>query len=285
MQSFAETSSPTKMRNFEAANVQGAIGDTGSLYLSPPGMFINPLYNDFFGDTDKLLTASFTAGLLRLYSDTSFEMTTNWRFLTPVYKQAFGQPDLPVPVGRFADWMELSSAYAWTDDLKVGKRKGQIDLGLGHVGNKGAKQIHYWVHQITHNSLDHLDYSNQPSGVVPSIGYSTAYISPEEELGTLHYQKQVSAGLHHNEFMTEAFLAANLVTNYRPGYELGLESRLIIQLNSSTYESILPYRYEMAAGVLLFRYYKPTIKYVSEYIRGDAFGQVYLDFFNVYIPF
>ncbi len=64
---------------FQSANAPGAIGKTGSLFLFDQGFFARPFYNDVFGHTDK---------------------------------EKFGSHQLQLPVGRYADWMEVQMAHA-----------------------------------------------------------------------------------------------------------------------------------------------------------------------------
>lgn len=272
-------------RNLERANGPGAIGEAGSQYVTPPGVFFHPLYNDVSGGTDKLLSESAQLGRLWQYSDSSYELRLRWRFLTPVYKRAFGHQKVERVIGRYADWMELSHSYARTLHGLGLPLKVQGSLGGNHVGNKGAKQVHTWVHQVTGNETVYLQYTNQPTGYFLNAGAMVALLPSAFAIGKLRCDWAPAAGFDHSRFMQESYVALNLVSVIRQGaWEMGAEARLVRQHASEVYDGIQPGRYELAFSTLLFHWNKPTIKYVSAYLKGDRIGQTYFDFLNVQIP-
>ncbi len=276
---FAET------RLFETANLHPAIGDVGTLYLNPPGLYIHPMNNDFAGQTDKLMTGSFKTGLLRQWSSTSLQIETNWRMITPIFYRGFGEEELKIPIGRFADWGEAQAAYAYVLPLHHGKLKLELDLGFGDIGDKGGRELHMAIHRLLDSSLDNLTYTNQPSGKSGSGGYQMGYIAPEYTLGGLTQQNLYTTGAHYNKFMLEAFVQVNHITQFSKNLRLGLESSIIRQINSDVYwNEILPFRYEAAVGFYA-GFYKPTLKWVSPYLQGDAHGQLYVDIINVHFEF
>jgi hypothetical protein len=273
-------------RYMERANAQGVAGETNSLQLSPPGIFINPYYNDVSGGTDKLLTASAKVGALWQWSDSSYELIYRWRFLTPAFEHAFAHARNAHPTGRYADWMEVSNAYARTVGVLGQRMKLQATLGLNHVGNKGAKQVHYWIHKETHNQVEDLKYTDQPEGKFLNEGVLAAWLAPTVRLGRVEVEAAPGLGMDQSKFLTEAYVTLPAVGAVRRGvWEVAAELRVVRQLQSEVYEGIRPYRYEAAVGTLFFQRYKPTIKFVSTYLRGDPIGQTYFDFLNVQIPF
>ena len=268
--------------------MQGAIGEAGNLYLIPEGAYFHPFYNDINGGTDKLLTASLKAGVLQsVWSPSlSLEVIAFWRLLTPSVKAAFLEPDLPKPVGRYADWMELKLGVSQTFDMGDFSIKHQPTLGFNHVGNKGGRKVHRWVHQVTHNTLQYLEYTDQPEGAFLAYGYEVAAFENLVTSGHMRLDHQLALEANQSRAMTEGGVRYNLIGVLRkPWWEMGLELRMLHQTKSEFYDDIRPYRFEAAIGTLLYRYFTPTVKYVSPYLNGDSIGQTYFDALHFNYPF
>ncbi len=155
---------------FQGANAPGAIGETGSLFLIEQGVFSRPFYNDVFGDTDKQLSGATQIGYLKVWSHTSLEVRTQWRLITPTFKEKFGTNSLSIPVGRYADWMELQVSEAGLQECAGETLRWQWTIGLGEIGNHGGKQVHQEFHKLIGSTLLGLDYTDQPKGSEISLG-------------------------------------------------------------------------------------------------------------------
>lgn len=255
----------------------GAFGEASNLYLIPEGAYVHPLYNDFNGNTDKLLTTSLKAGLLREH----FEIVYFWRLFTPSVKPAFLRPALAKPVGRYADWMEVEGAYAHRDTLLGVPVKHQVMLGLNHIGDKGGKKVHRWVHKATRNSLENLEYTNQPAGAFATAGYEIAFEDPIYQDLPGRLDQQVALVTQAGQSTNEAGIRHNLLLVVRkPWWEVGTELKIVRQYGGKLFESMRPYRLEASAGTLLYGWFTPTVKYVSPYLFGDDIGQTYFDFLH-----
>ena len=287
MAQATQPSSSGASPNFRRASVQGAIGEAGNLYLIPEGVYFHPLYNDVNGATDKLLTTSLKSGLLQTLQDSpvSFEVVTFWRLLTPAVKSAFLEPNLPKPVGRYADWMELKVAASLSMDREDYSIKQQLTAGLNHIGNKGGKQLHRWVHKVTHNTLENLEYTDQPEGYFLMVGYELSAYENIFRGDHARVDQQLAFEANGSKAMVEAGLRHNTIFIIRkPWWEMGLEVRMIRQIRSDIYDDIRPFRFEAAFGNLLYKYFTPTVKYVSPYLVGDNIGQTYFDVLHFNYP-
>lgn len=273
--------------NLYRASTQGAIGETSNLYLIPNGYYLDIGTNDVTGGTDKLLTASLKTGVVREYSDSSFEVTAFWRLLTPTFKAKFKTPDLERPVGRYADWAAVKTSYAKIKDVGAHKLKAQISLGINHVGNKGGKRLHRWIHELTKNRIDQLEYTNQPVGMFADGGVMLAFLTNEKSYEGVIVQHQAAVVSEHGRFMVESGVSGATTVVVRPSWwEMAFEAKIVAQHHSDVYgDDIRPYRYELSAGTRLFHYFKPTVKYVSPYLKNDPIGQNYFDFVNFIVPF
>jgi hypothetical protein len=268
-------------QNFKRASLHGAIGETSNLYLMPEGIYFHPLYNDVNGGTDKQLTGSIKLGtLLNLY-DYSLESTVFWRLLTPSFKSEFNAPHLDRPVGRYADWLEWKSALAKVITIYDHPFKLQLSLGWNHVGDKGGKAVHQWIHKVTHNSIEELEYINQPEGRFWSKGIEIAFLDHIYGLTHFSLDQSIAVGLESGRQMTETYARYNINSIVRKSWwELGLELRFVRQHKSEFYSEIRPYRFEASAGTMLYGFFSPTIKYISPFLKGDDVGQTYFDFLH-----
>lgn len=267
-----------KLRTKRARTFGSGIGEASNLHLIGEGVYFHPMYNDVNGSTDKLLTASAKIGYLNTWENLSFETVLFWRFLTPSFRAEFNGIELDQPAGRYADWGEIKSslAYTWAKfDLLF---RSQIAGGVSDVGNKGGREVHRAIHNLTRNSLDELDYTNQPRGRFGNVGIEQGVILHRTFSNSHSLELLPSIGAETGRFMTESSLNFNSVYNITQNlWEQAFEFRLVKQHSSDVYEDIRPFRYEVALG-FRFKYgFTPAVKYVSPYLTQDPVGQTYFD--------
>lgn len=263
--------------SFKSANPPGAIGESGTLFLTGQGFHANPFYNDVFGDTDKQLSGASQFGYLQHWRDSSAEIRTHWRFITPSFKEKFGRHNLEVPVGRYADWMEVQGSWAHLVTLKDFTFRIQPTLGIGEIGDHGAKKVHRRIHKVIGASLLGLDYDDQPHGPNISRGLEMGFIEMPAKYSLFLVESMLSLGYFKTRFMDDVYLNQNHVFTFSPTVKVGLEIRAIRQIHSEAlYGNELSGRFEISTGVR-FDWYRPVLKYVSPFIRDDQVGQFYLD--------
>lgn len=268
---------------YKAANAPGAIGETGSLFLIEDGIFARPFYNDVYGKTDKQLTGALQLGFLKSWRDSSLESRIHWLAITPTFKESQGTEYLKAPVGRYSDWIELQESWMKFFQLGDETLRFQVSLGVGHIGNHGAKRMHRRLHELIGSSLHGLDYDNQPAGWNWSGGLELGLIDDIRTLWGLQKESMLNVGVFQNKFMTDLYISQNHVFSFSEKAKAGLEMRLVRQAESDIYgdDDRLSWRFELAAG-FRYKWYRPSIKYVSPFLRGDQMGQTYLDPLAVY---
>lgn len=269
------------------AATRGSVGEISNHFITPDGLTLDLMDNDFLGTTDKYMTGSMKAGWTRSFPDTgngytsSFEVMGTWRALTPTESGSVGGNPLGRVVGRFADWMEGEIAYARTYDIGLGQRlKGQLTLGGGHIGNKGMRGVHMAVHKAIGMQTSGLDYTNQP------IGRTTKYdamIGDAWRLGST--ELLLSIGNARDAATHDTYLQGNVLRPLSRRVSLGLESRLIRQWGSAIYDGLDTWRREFSFALCVFNYYQPSFKYVSPYLPGDDRGQFYAEILRFNVPF
>jgi hypothetical protein len=276
-------SNPARDNVFKAST-QGAIGESSNLHLIPEGFYIHPLYNDVNGNTDKLLTASAKLGLIKHLGDYDLETALYWRFLTPAFNTEFESPEFKEPVGIYADWIELKQAVASTVNIASLPVHKQITVGFNDIGDKGGKQVHRTVHKLTKNSLNHLDYTDQPSGRFFTVNYEIGVTGKLEVPSQSHHMLSVIG--QESKIMREVGFQYNGKVILEPNlWEFALETRDIRQIGSEVYTRIKPWRQEIAIGVRVLRHFTPTVKYVSSHLYGDDVGQTYFDLLHYNFEF
>ncbi len=275
--SLSLSSAAWAQSSFKSANAPGAIGETGSLYLFDRGLFLRPFYNDVFGHTDKQLSGATQIGYLKSWSDSSLESRTHWLLITPSFKEKFGEKTMTNPVGRYADWMEIQETWATLIPLGGETTRFQFSLGYGEVGDHGGKQVHRNFHKLIGSPLSGLDYDNQPEGPQLSAGVEFGLIDGTREFWGMKKEALLNVGIFRNKFMTDLYINQNHIFNLSETSKLGLEMRLIRQADSQVYKNDrLAWRFELAAG-WRYHWYRPSVKYVSAFLRGDQVGQMYFD--------
>lgn len=271
---------------FARASTQGEIGEASNMFLIPNGAYVHPIYNDVNGGTDKLLTGSAKLGVTHGGEKFGWETVGYWRLLTPSFRREFGQPNDSTPVGRYADWQELKTSFSGLSDISGWTIRHQASVGYNDVGPKGGKQFHQKIHKITRNTLDHLEYTNQPEGQFWSFSGEVGTVSHICMELIPCFDQALSIEGTQGKFMREAGIRYNIVqVQLSRWWENGLEFRLIRQLKSDVYAGIRPWRYEAAIGARLLKVITPTVKFISPYLTGDGIGQTYFDFLHYNFEF
>lgn len=278
----------TAERNYLRANNHGTIGNLGNIHLVRPGFFSNLAYNDIAGGTDKHLSQETHMGVLRTYSHSSVQATASWRFITKDGKKMYGLKELQKQPGRFADWISIDFAYKHDLEALIGWHDFllQIEYGIGHVGDHGAKIIHTNVHRFLDNLYENLYYQNQPEGSKHVFGVEISKVYPLR-LFSIDGAIQSSLGSYNSHIMNELYLRHQWLGIISPDMEIALENRIVRQLYSRTYkrDGALPWRYEFAVAMYIAPWFKPSLKWISPFLQNDDERQLYLDLLNINIPF
>ncbi len=271
---LAEEANPS---HFKIAQPPGAIGETGNLFLIDEGLYARPLYNDIFGGTDKYLSGALQLGWMFVGEDQSLSLDYSWRFLTPDDSPG---PDGKVPAvrpGRYADWMGIEASYARVlHDVFSQTIRFQYTLGMSHIGSHGAREVHRGIHEFTGSSLEGLEYSNQPKGSDVSRGLELALYGQNDLIYSL--------GGYANKFMHEGYFKLNHVRRTKDSLQWGSEAKFVRQFLSDAYADPRDWRFELSTG-FRWGWYRPSIKYISPFLRSDKVSQVYFDPLAVFIEY
>ena len=270
---------------FMAANIPGTVGEAGNLFILDQGFYARPLYNDAAGGTDKHLSDSMELGAMKLWQDCSLELQYFWRFITPAFRERISMDDMAEPVGRYADWMEVKAAWSKLVEFNGEVLRLQVTAGLGDIGDHGAWYFQRSFHRWINSSIFGVSYEDQPTGLHPSYGIELGLLTRESRLFGSRLHGLYNLGISRDVFMTDLYLNHNTVFMIQDDWRLGIEMRIIRQLESQAYgPSANTLRFESALGVR-WRWYRSSVKYVSSYLRNDQVGQVYLDLLSFFLAF
>lgn len=271
-----------------SANTRGSIGDVSNGFVSPDGINLDVMNNDFLGGTDKYMTGAMKLGFLHTQRSffalspedkSSFELTWNWRALTPTETESVGGRTLPYLEGRFADWMEIRGTYAETITTSSGLWKLQFSLGLGEIGNKGMKTLHRDIHESIGMSTAGLEYTNQPLGLTKSSDAFVGKIFGDPINGAL-----IGLGYSFDPTMREVYLQATYLKTWTKDYAISGEALVARQLKSDIYIGTDTYRFEFGTSIRVGTYYQPGLRYVSNFLAPDSRGQFYAELLRFNVP-
>lgn len=259
-------------------------GESSHLYLVPEGLSVNPFVNDMWGDTDKLLTGGANIRFLTDAWGGSLHSSLNWRFFVPDHEPKHGVPKLDPAPGHYADWIGLHSSWAKLFEAKGELLKLQLSGGLAHIGHHGAADVHSFMHRIIGADLKNLSYDNQPEGYHAEYGAELAWIPSSLNVSSSVLSHQIAIGESHYKVLSDRWLSWNSLYAAPQSWTYGLELRAIQQISSDTFEDFRASRYELSFGIRFNDYYSPSILYVSPYVKGDSYGQIYISLFSFNIP-
>jgi len=270
------------------ASVTGAPGESGLMYLVSDSWYVNPLTNDIAGKTDKFLTHSSRAGRTRRWKNESLDIRAGWRFITPSFEIVDGVQGRS-PIGAYGDWAEVQAAYAILFDDDDGLISGirprlQLEAGLGHLGPKGAREIQTDLHKTLHNSWEHLTWVDQKRGVTSSAGLEAGLASGLWTSGDLRMAIYAGLSINSSPLIFQQSVKGAFVARHGNNWGFSVEARRVRQIDSLIFSDLRPYRHEVAGGLLITRWYKPTVTWVGPYYEGDGKSQLFVDFLNLNWP-
>lgn len=273
------------LAGFSSARTRGTLGDISNMYLSPDGLEVNIMNNDFLGGTDKYMTGAMSYGWLKTYEPDqegrilSHEILFDWRALTPAESATVGGKRLIRRIGRYADWMSVHGSISYMMPTSVGPIKVQASLAVGHIGNKGMKELHHAIHSGIGMQTSGLDYTDQPLGINEGYDFFAGRFLPNDYLDVM-----VGAGLALDKAMRETYVQLNGQKRLSENAVTSLEFTVSRQLGSSIYDGLRPYRMELAASVRLYEYFQPGLKYITSFVHDDPQGQLYAELLRFNVP-
>lgn len=243
------------------------MGDPGNFYLVEPGVTFSALNDDFIGLTDKLMTGSSHLALYLGSTDSGpkklgFELMIARRFITPIIKTMFRQPELPQIRGLYADELNPRMAFSFFyEGFKV-----ELMVGAQIFAHFGGPQVHNFIHRNIGSPLELHRFGPllQRTYAEGSLGFGHAF---SDYLLWMVYVNQ--------DPIIQSVLSRINFKMAVGSFKLGLQIEGAYNHHSDLYDDIRPFRYGFG-GSIKWGWYQATANYQSVYLRHDRFGQVFI---------
>jgi hypothetical protein len=260
-------------------SIPGVPGETGHLFLNKRALLVHPFSNDTGGTTDKLFSFGSYVGVLGSISRLGYESRLHWRMITPSFQDKRDvTPIRSNPIGRYADWLEAQTGLSYTTQSGIGLA---LNYGVGRAGGQSARDVQHWWHGVLGvKSNKRLTWDNQLLGRRDSFGGELRVASSPKS----DYIQQIwAAGYQKNLLLEEAYTRSNLVFGKPGGNGLTCAVEFVFArpLGGELDSDYAKIRFESGFGCRLFSAITPAVRYVSPYVKGDVYPQIYYDLFNI----
>lgn len=255
-------------------------GDSEYHHLSLPGIRIHEA-NDYFGDTDKLITGVGSLSLSGLWGIFSSSLSYKGRFFIPVIKTRNDQPELQETIGVYAEAVEtyLNNAINIYDDSSFGIK---LNFGVGYtdVGEHGMVNLYRQIHAAIDSPIKDEQFGEKLHDHFVTTNYGLDLVFP---IGG-HINFILGGMIYNSKPFKEEALSSSFVLSFNSDFALSIRHLYITQKSSEWFD-LREYRHQVMGGLRLFKIWTPSIQYVTPYIKGDDFGQWYLSPLSLTYPF
>lgn len=239
--------------------------------------------NDFYGKTDKLVSEAMSLNVMGSWSKyfaTSFGY--KGRFVTPILKTKNDEAKLPNPIGIHAEWVELGLNQSITLFKEDGIAALKLDGGISYndFGDHSFVDIYKSVHEAV-GSPDESDKFGKR--VDANFISSTGGLSLVIPFGD-HLNLMTSYQVMNSKIFREDAQEATLIWSVSKDLAFSAKYSFIKQIRSQYYD-LRNNREQFIGAVRLFKFWTPSIMYVSPFVKGDKHGQWYLSPLSVTYPF
>jgi len=251
------------------------------MFLNKNAFFIHPFTNDTGGASDKFLSFSSSLGFVGSWGRLGFESRLHWRMITPSFQDRRDVTPLrKEPVGRYAEWSELQTGFSYTFPSGYGL---SVNYGAGLAGGNNAKVIQHWWHErLGVKSNKRLTWDEQLVGRRDSYGAEVRIATIAKRPNILQL---LSFGYQKNLLLEEAYTRSNIVWGYNTpsGSVCTFDFIFARPLGGELNDNYSKTRFESGLACRIFSVYSPGVRYVSPYIVGEKYPQIYYELFNVQI--
>jgi hypothetical protein len=248
-------------------------GDSERTQLSLSGVRLHES-NDFYGKTDKLVTEAMSLNVMSAWSK-YFATSASYkgRYLTPVLKTKNGENPLPTPLGIHAEWVELSLNQSVTlfQDDSWGAIKLDGGFHYNDFGDHSFVKLYRGVHEAVGSPDETSKFGSPQDANFMSSSASGSVIIPFGE----HINLIGSYQVMNSKIFREDAQEATLIWSVSKDLAFSAKYSFVKQIRSEYYD-LKNNRTQYVGGVRLFKFWTPSIMYVSDYVKGDKHGQWYL---------
>lgn len=255
-------------------------GDTEYNHLPLPGVMMHES-NDWYGNTDKLISGTGTLNITGIWRHLSTSVGMKGRFITPILQTRNDQDYLPEKIGVFADSMETS----WHNSITLYGKESmafKLDFGAAYtdIGNHGLVNLYQQIHdRIGSPTKDEAFGPRLRDSFIVST-YGVSFVFPL--LDTINMM--IGGSAYDSVPFHEKSVQYSFVFSNGRNFAASFKFMYVFQERSEWYE-LTGNRRQYMGGLRLFSFWTPSFMYVSPYVEGDKFGQVYFSPISFTWPF
>lgn len=258
-------------------------GDSDNTSLALPGFQVHE-FNDYFGNTDKLITGGSKGNLLLLGKNLSVKATIKAAYIQPIIRTRNDQHLLDKRIGVHAEQLEssLNLSYTHYRDQKSNAMAVKFNFGAGYadVGNHGFVQAYRQIHHALGLGVDDDKFGPKLKEHFRYFSYGTTLIFPLGDMTNFI----MGASVYNSPAFYEYLYEAGFFFSIGRQFALSFKYQWIDQKRSQWWP-ITNRRNQIVAGLRILSYWTPSMMYVSPYVKGDRHAQVYLSPISFTFPF
>lgn len=263
-----------------AVNPYALPGDSEAANLSLPGLRIHES-NDYFGKTDKLISGGGSASVMETWKHFSTSLSLKGRFIQPILQTRNDQPLLVDKIGVYAESMETLWNLSYTH-YRRNSIGWKFNLGLGYtdVGNHGLVNLYRQIHEAVDSPVNDNKFGEKLNESFRHVNYGVSAIFPIIEKVNF----MLGTSVYNSRAFYEYALESSLVVSVSRNFAMSMKYMFIDQKRSNWW-NLKANRQQFLLGLRLFTFWTPSLMYVTSYVKGDDYGQLYLSPISFTVPF
>ncbi len=219
--------------------------------------------------------------LLGVWKHFSSSLTIKGRLIAPILQTRNDQPYLQQKIGVFADSLEST----WNNSITIYGNSGpglKLELGFSYtdIGSHGLVKLYQEIHNKFGSPTKESEFGERLKESFRSSSYGAFLILP---LGD-HVNAITGVSVLNSRAFKEESIEGSVVVSLSRRFALSFKYSYVEQDRSSWYE-LLDYRQQYLVGMRLSSFWTPSLMYVTPYVEGDHFGQVYFSPIAFTFPF
>lgn len=257
-------------------------GDTERTQLGLPGVRLHEA-NDFYGNTDKHTSEAMSLSVMGNWGKYfSTGISYKGRFVQPALRLTNDKDKLTTPIGIYAEWAETSLNQSITVFKEDGIGAIKLDGGVGYndFGKHGFTGLYQSVHEALGAEDDSDEFGERLEENFISSTFGGSIVIPFGD----HINLIGSYQVMNSKIFREDAQEATLIWSISKDLAFSAKYSFIKQIRSNFY-NLKNNREQFHGGVRLFKFWTPSIMYVSDYIKDDKYGQWYLSPVSFTYPF
>lgn len=258
-------------------------GDSDNTSLSLPGVQFHE-FNDYYGNTDKLITGGGKANLLWLGQHFSAKASFKASYIQPILRTRNDMDYLKEKIGIHGEELnsQLNLSYTHYRNQRSNEMAIKFNVGAGYanLGNHGMVQMYRQIHRALGLGVSDDKFGPKRKEHFRYFSYGTTLIFPIAQ--TINFITGVS--IYNSKAFYEYLYEAGLIFSFHRYFAFSFKYQWIDQKRSEWW-NLTDHRKQVHAGLRLFTYWTPSLMYVSTYVKGDKHPQLYLSPISFTFPF